>query len=290
MPTGNASACSMMRSAYWRGWLCSRAMRAVSWSNRPGSIRSRGSMTSAGWGRSVELNVPVPAQRAQQAAQLPELLVERVVKSLAAGQDLAHHGRAVGRHLTHSPQARCLRWPRPGPHGARSCLGCTKGYERSSQDARCAPTPKRRARGYEERRQGVRLPALACRLRHPRPVLHRLGPATRRNRPCSNPRFHHNRVWYGCGRGHWRRTRISARVRLSPGGVRTMSKVPAWAGRLRTERTRRGWSQRDLAVRLSKVATPSSSPAARRAATSAGRPASSSRSKADWDEWILSFE
>ncbi|MFI7701709.1 multiprotein-bridging factor 1 family protein [Nonomuraea sp. NPDC049480] len=33
-----------------------------------------------------------------------------------------------------------------------------------------------------------------------------------------------------------------------------MSKIPAWAGRLRTERTRRGWSQRDLAVQLSKVA------------------------------------
>lgn len=33
-----------------------------------------------------------------------------------------------------------------------------------------------------------------------------------------------------------------------------MSKVPAWAGRLRTERTRRGWSQRDLAVQLSRVA------------------------------------
>ncbi|WP_327589055.1 helix-turn-helix domain-containing protein [Nonomuraea sp. NBC_00507] len=33
-----------------------------------------------------------------------------------------------------------------------------------------------------------------------------------------------------------------------------MSKVPAWAGRLRAERTRRGWSQRDLAVQLSKVA------------------------------------
>ncbi|WP_431931686.1 helix-turn-helix domain-containing protein [Nonomuraea jabiensis] len=33
-----------------------------------------------------------------------------------------------------------------------------------------------------------------------------------------------------------------------------MSKVPAWAGRLRTERTRRGWSQRDLAVQLSRIA------------------------------------
>ncbi|MFC4115456.1 helix-turn-helix domain-containing protein [Nonomuraea zeae] len=33
-----------------------------------------------------------------------------------------------------------------------------------------------------------------------------------------------------------------------------MSKVPAWASRLRIERTRRGWSQRDLAGQLSKIA------------------------------------
>ncbi|WP_157548148.1 helix-turn-helix domain-containing protein [Nonomuraea candida] len=33
-----------------------------------------------------------------------------------------------------------------------------------------------------------------------------------------------------------------------------MSRVPAWAGRLRVERTRRKWSQRDLALRLAAVA------------------------------------